>query len=248
MADYQPGGVPPPPGAIGLSTAEVVSFTTEDGLELAGWFIRPTAPPSGLTVLHLNGNAGHRGFRAPLAAALAAHGHASFVFDYRGYAGNPGLPSEAGLVRDARGALAYVAGREDVDPGRISYYGDSLGTALAVRLATEGRPESVILRSPFTSLVDVGCFHYPALPVRWILRDRFASLALISGVHAPLLVIATTDDEVVPFEQSERLYQAAHEPKWMVTFDGVGHNDEVFLDGPAFLSAILRFLQTTRVH
>ncbi len=223
----------------------MLAFTTDDGLELSAWFVPPAAPPTGRTVLHFNGNAGNRGFRAPLARTLAAHGHASLLFDYRGFAGNPGLPSEAGLRRDARAALAYLRGRDDVDPRRIVYYGDSLGSAVAVQLAAEHRPDAMILRSPFTSLAAVGRHRFPAMPVGWLLRDRFPEVDLIDGIHTPLLVIATRDDEVVPFEESEALFEAANEPKWMVAFDDVGHNDELFVDGAAFLNAIVRFLQGT---
>lgn len=244
---YFPDSRLPPLRALDLPTATSVAFTTGDDLRLEGWFVGPQAAPTGQTVIVFNGNAGNRADRAPLAAALARAGHAVLLFDYRGYGGNPGLPSESGLLRDARAALEAVLGRDDVDPDRVVYFGESIGTGVAVRLATERPPHALILRSPPTSLVDVGRHHYPMLPVAWLLRDRFASIDRITRVAAPLLVIAGTDDDVVPFDQSEALYDAALEPKWMATIEGADHNDPALFAGREVLAAILRFLDGVRV-
>ena len=149
-----------------------------------------------MTVIVFNGNAGNRAFRAPLAAALAEHGISVLLFDYRGYGGNPGSPSEEGLAADARAARRYVAGRAGSD--RIVYFGESLGSGVAVRLAAEQPPAALILRSPFTSLTDTGRHHYPFLPVGMMLIDRFASIDRIRDIRCPLLVIAADHDSVVP--------------------------------------------------
>jgi fermentation-respiration switch protein FrsA (DUF1100 family) len=147
--------------ATALPGAEEVTFETQDGLRLGGWFAPAASAASGPTVLVFNGNAGDRSFRAPLAAALSQAGLSVLLFDYRGYGRNPGSPSEAGLLRDARAARAYLAGRHDVDPDRLVYFGESLGAAVAVTLAAEQPPAALILRSPFTSLAEVGRLHYP---------------------------------------------------------------------------------------
>jgi fermentation-respiration switch protein FrsA (DUF1100 family) len=243
---YFPERELPPPQAVGLPTVEPVSFATEDDLHLEGWFVHPAGPPTGQTVIVFNGNGGNRAYRAPLAAALARAGHAVLLFDYRGYGGNPGLPSERGLARDARAALQAVLSRPDVDPARIVYFGESIGTAVAVRLAAERPPHALILRSPFTSLVDVGRHHYPFLPVQWMLRDRFHTLDHITAVRAPLLVVAGTDDQIVPHEMSEALYAAAPEPKWLATIEDADHNDEILLAGRPVIAAILKFLDGVR--
>ena len=137
-----------------------------------------------------NGNAGNRAYRVPLALALRRHNVAMLLFDYRGYGGNPGTPTEMGLAADARAARTYLLGRLDVDSARIVYFGESLGSAVAIALAVENPPAALILRSPFTSLADLGQFHYPLLPVRWLLRDRFASIDRMRQVPCLLLVIA----------------------------------------------------------
>jgi fermentation-respiration switch protein FrsA (DUF1100 family) len=227
---------------VGLPTGEPIAFSTEDDLRLEGWFVHPAAPPTGQTVIVFNGNGGNRAYRASLAAALARAGHAVLLFDYRGYGGNPGLPSERGLQRDARAALDAVISRQDVDAHRIVYFGESIGTGVAVRLASERPPHALILRSPFTSLADVGRHHYPFLPVSWLLRDRFASIDHIATVRAPLLVIGGTGDQIVPFELTERLYEAAAEPKWLVTIEGADHNDNALLDGQPVMTAVVTFL------
>ena len=235
-----------PPHLVQLPTAESVAFSTEDDLRLEGWFVRPAAPPTGQTIIVFNGNGGNRAYRAPLAAALAGRGHAVLLFDYRGYGGNPGLPSERGLQRDARAALAAVVSREDVDPERIVYFGESLGAAVAVRLASERPPHALILRSPFTSLAEIGQHHYPFLPVRWLLRDRYASIDLLPSVGVPLLVIAAAEDRIVPIEMTEQLYDAASEPKYLVTIEQADHNDPALLAGPPLIAAIARFLEGVR--
>jgi len=244
---YFPARDVPPLAAAGLPTGEPVAFVTEDDLRLDGWFVQPTAAPTGQTIIVFNGNAGNRAHRAPLAAALAAAGHAVFLFDYRGYGGNPGLPSERGLRRDARAALQAVLGRDDVDGARVVYFGESLGTGVAVALASEHPPHALILRSPFTSLVDVGRHHYPFLPVGWMLRDRFNSADLIGHIRTPLLVIAGTDDRIVPVAMSEALYDAAPEPKWLATIDEADHNDLVLLAGRPVMAAVVKFLEGVRV-
>ena len=105
---YFPFGSVPPPAAVGLAGAEPVSFTTSDGVALAGWFVPADGGRRRMTAIVFNGNAGNRAMRAPLAAALGPHGIAVLLFDYRGYGGNGGSPSEEGLARDARAAAHTV--------------------------------------------------------------------------------------------------------------------------------------------
>ena len=231
-----------PPAHTSLPGAEEVVFETSDGLRLGGWFLA-SGRARGPAVLVLNGNAGDRSHRAPLAAALAQRGWSVLLFDYRGYAGNPGSPSEAGLVADARGARAYLASRAEVDPARITYFGESLGAAVAVSLAAEAPPAALVLRSPFTSLADMGRLHYPWLPlVDRLLRDHFASIDRIVQVRCPVLVIAGDRDTTVPAEHSRRLYAAAPEPKRFVLIPGADHNDLELLAGQALLDEVMRLL------
>jgi fermentation-respiration switch protein FrsA (DUF1100 family) len=266
---YLPSPGPVPPAASVLPGAEDVSFETADGLRLQGWFVpgavdspapaRPRsvtlpegAPPQvgegeahlnpGPAVLVCNGNGGDRSMRAALAAALSRMGLAVLLFDYRGYGGNPGSPSEEGLADDARAALAYLAGRPEVDPGRVAYLGESLGAAVALRLAVERPPAALVLRSPFASLAEVGRRHYPFLPVSLLLRDRYDSAALVGRLTAPLLVVAGSRDRIVPASHSRRLFAAAPEPKRLVVLDGADHNDHDLHAGPRLVGELRAFL------
>jgi fermentation-respiration switch protein FrsA (DUF1100 family) len=195
-------------------------------------------------VIVFNGNAGDRSFRAPLAAALNQAGLSVLLFDYRGYGNNPGSASEDGLVRDARAARAYLAARDDVDAGRLIYFGESLGAAVAVALAVERPAAALVLRSPFTSLADMGRLHYPFLPGGILLRDRFDSLAEMPRLTCPVLIIAGDRDRVVPHEQSRRLYDAAgQQPKRFVLIRGADHNDFELLAGSQLIDEVIRFVR-----
>ena len=240
---YFPDGQVPPAGAVGLSRAEIVVFRTDDGLDLEAWFVPARSPIADRTIVVFNGNAGNRAHRAPLALAFANEGYATLLVDYRGYGGNPGLPTERGLELDARAALRYLATRTDVDLTRVVYFGESLGAAVAVYLASVEPPAALILRSPFTSLVEMGQHHYPFLPVRWMLRDRYPSIERMSAIRCPVLFIAGDSDSVVPFDDTETLYGAAHDPKRLVVVRGADHNDESLFTGPQLLDAIRDFLR-----
>lgn len=240
---YFPAGDLAAPASIGLRDVEPIAFTTADGLALHGWFVPGPRSPAWFTVLVFNGNAGNRADRAPLAAALRAHGLAVLLFDYRGFGENPGTPTQAGLMADGRAALAHLLERADVDDTRLVLFGESLGTAIAVQIASERSPAALILRSPFASMIEVGRFHYPFLPVRWLLRDRFASIDRIRSLRCPLLVVAGEEDRIVPISQSRRLYDAAPSPKTLEVLPGADHNDFELLAGNEMIQAVVRFLQ-----
>jgi fermentation-respiration switch protein FrsA (DUF1100 family) len=220
-----------------------VTFTGVDGVTLHGWFLPSARSPAWFTVLVFNGNAGNRAHRAELGAALRSHGLSVLLFDYRGFGENASTPTESGLAFDARAARTYVTERPDVDPARLVYLGESLGSAVATRLAAEHPPAALVLRSPFTSFVEVGRIHYPLLPVRWLLRDRFASIDQMSRVRCPLLVIAGSRDTIVPVDQSRRLYEAAPGPKTLVIVEGADHNDHELAAGDQMIRAVESFLQ-----
>lgn len=234
----------PTPASQGLPRAENVTFTTDDSVTLHGWFVPAASTPTRFTMIMFNGNAGHRGMRAPVAAEFSRHGVATLLFDYRGYGDNAGRPSETGLAADARAALVYLKTRTDVDTSRIVYFGESLGAAVALRLATEtsSTPFALVLRSPFTSLADIGRYHYPYLPVRWLLRERYPSLERARSVACPTLVIAGDQDRIIPAEHSRRLYAAIAAEKRLVEIAGADHNDEALFVGPELMQAVLDFV------
>lgn len=223
-----------------LPGSEEVDLVTGDGLTLTAWFL--PAPEQRATVAVFNGNAGNRSHRAALAAALARRGYSVLLVDYRGFGGNPGSPTEEGLLGDARAAVDYLDSRRDVDAGRVVYFGESLGAGVAIALAGERPPAALVLRSPFTSLVDIASVHYPFLPVSLLLWDRYPNSRRVEGLDSALLVIAGSEDRIVPMEQSRALYDAAGEPKDLVVIDGAGHNDFALLAGDEMVDAIVGFL------
>jgi uncharacterized protein len=240
---YFPSSVPLPPAATVRSNAQDVVLETEDGISLGGWYF--PVDGGGPTVLVFNGNGGDRSMRAELAAALNRRGMSALLFDYRGYGGNSGRPSEDGLTADARAAHKWLASQPGVD--KIVYFGESLGAAVAIGLAMEQPPAALVLRSPFTSLADVAATHYPWLPARRLLLDRYPSADRIGTLRVPVLVIAGDRDDIVPEALSRRLYDAAAEPKRYVVAPGAGHNDLEFLNGKQMLGEIEGFLSATGV-
>ncbi|MGY1691973.1 alpha/beta hydrolase [Geodermatophilus sp. SYSU D01105] len=234
---YLPDDGPLPAAAAVLPGARDVVLTTADGLALGAWFV-PGPDPAAPAVLVANGNGGHRGLRAPLARALHDRGLAVLLFDYRGYGGNPGSPSEEGLAADVRAARAYLVEEAEVPPERLLYLGESLGAAVVTELATEHPPAGLVLRSPFVDLAAVGSVHYPFLPVRALLRDRYPLAEQIAAVRVPTTVVLGDADSIVPPQQSRAVAAAAAGLHRLVEVPGADHNDRVLLDGDALVDAV----------
>jgi pimeloyl-ACP methyl ester carboxylesterase len=233
---YFPDTAVPSPASV-LPTAQEITLRTDDGLALGAWHVSPTRGDCGVTVLVMPGNGGSRELRAPLARRLVAKGLGVLLLDYRGYGGNPGSPSETGLIADARAARAYLVG-QGVTPERLIYFGESLGAAVATRLATEHPPGGLVLRSPFTDLAAVGARHYPLLPVRLLLRDRFPVTKLIREVRAPTAVVYGSADTIVPPEHSVAVAAAVAGPVRLVEVFGADHNDAALLEGNDLIAAV----------
>jgi fermentation-respiration switch protein FrsA (DUF1100 family) len=159
--------------------------------------------------------------------------------EYRGYGGNPGEPSEDGFVRDAEAALTFLK-REGLAPDRIIVYGESIGSGVATRVASERPVTAVVLESPFTSLTAMAARHYPWLPVGRLLQDRFDSASRIGRVRAPLLVLQGGRDTIVPPEMGRALFEAASEPKELWSAPEADHNDLYAFGAGAAVLAFLR--------
>ena len=226
-----------------LPGARDVTLETADGLELGAWYLPADAErDTGLAVLMAPGNGGDRAGRADLARHLGDRGSAVLVMDYRGYGGNPGSPSEKGLAADADAAVRAL---EDLGHpiNRTIYFGESLGTGVVAGLQQRHRPAGLVLRSPFTELVDLGRHHYPWLPVRTLLRDRFPVLEPLAASDVPTTVIYGDRDDVVPTELSERVADGVPVLVERVVIEGAGHNDANML-GPRVAEAVVRLART----
>ncbi len=234
---FLPSGPTPPPAADVVAGAGDVEVETSDGLRLTMWHV----PPSGgcaATVLVAPGNAGNRAGRAGLMRALAGEGFGVFLVEYRGFGGNPGSPSQAGLARDVRAARDAAL---ELDDGHLLYLGESLGAAVVTELATEHPPDGLVLRSPFTSLAAAARANYH-VPLGWLLRDEFPLVEQAAAVRGAAAVVLGTADSVVPPGQSRAVAQALRDAGADVTVaevDGANHNDAVLTAGPTLVDAVV---------
>jgi hypothetical protein len=240
---YFPNPARLPRAATVVAGAREVMLRTVDGLALGAWLVEASAPDRGVAVLVANGNAGNRSLRAPLARSLADAGLAVLLFDYRGYGGNPGQPSEDGLACDVRAARRFLIEEVDVVPERLLYYGESLGSAVVTELATEHPPAGLVLRSPFVDLASVGRFHYPFLPVRTLLRDRYRLAERLASVKVPTTVVYGSRDSIVPPEQSRAVAAAAAGETRVVEIAGADHNDLALLNGEKLIEAVVELAE-----
>ena len=221
---------------------ENVFLETEDGLTLHGWYI---PGPGDVTWLWFHGNGGNISHRLDEAALFRhALGINQLLFDYRGYGRSEGKPSESGAYRDSRAALDYLHSRRDVDRDRIVYFGRSLGTAVAVELATVYEPLGLVLVAPFTSVSDMARISFPLLPLHLLVKGRYDSLERIGRIKRPLLIVHGDSDQTIPIEQGWRLFQAANEPKEFLTLPGTDHNDTYIAGGQLYWDAMKKFLNS----
>ena len=220
---YFPAAEVPSPAAAGVPEMAAVTLHTGDGLALVSWYAAARAAQSP-TIAYFHGNAGNIADRGFKVRPFLDAGIGVLLVGYRGYGGNPGAPGEEGFFADGRAALDFLAG-QGVPAERIVVFGESLGSGVAVRMASERRLGAVILEAPFTSAADAGQRAYPFLPVRLLIRDRFDSLSRIGSIGAPLLIVHGERDRVVPADHGRRLLAAAAEPKEGVFLPDAGHND-----------------------
>jgi pimeloyl-ACP methyl ester carboxylesterase len=236
---YFPDPTPVPAAADVIAGARDVTLHTADGLELGAWFI-PAAKPedTGMAVLLAPGNGGNRADRVGLAEELSRRGLAVLLMDYRGYGGNPGSPTENGLAADADAAVRAL--RElGYGAERTLYFGESLGSGVVTALQARHSPAGMVLRSPFTELADVGAHHYPWLPVRALLRDRFPVVEHLVSSDVPVTVIYGERDSVIPSGLSARVADQAPSLVERVVLTDADHNDPVMF-GSRVADAVAR--------
>lgn len=236
---YVPDPTPVPTAGDVIAGARDVTLHTADGLELGAWFVPASGrPDTGMAVLVAPGNGGNRAGRAGLAEELSRRGLAVLLMDYRGYGGNPGSPTEDGLAADADAAVGALD-ELGYPPQRTVYVGESLGSGVVAALQVRHPPAGIVLRSPFTELAAVGAHHYPWLPVRALLRDRFPVVEHLATTDVPVTVIYGDRDSVVPSVLSARVADHAPSLAERVVITGADHNDPVMF-GPTVADAVVR--------
>jgi uncharacterized protein len=220
---------------------EQVEVPRADGAGQFAWVMR--SPAATAWVLFLHGNSATVASRVNIAryAELRALGLNVVAPEYRGFAGLEGIPSEPSVTEDARAAYDYLTRTMQVSPTRLVIYGWSLGSAVAVNLASQSASAAVILEGAPASLVSIGEQQYPFFPIRLIMRNPFESISKIERVRAPVLFLHSPEDEIIPLGEGRRLYERANQPKRFVEVKG-GHIYPHERDRAVFFGAIRSFL------
>src|SRR5262245_44348155 len=240
---YFPNAARPDAAAVAAEASlGEVAYQCADSIEIHSLFFPPPSPQAPVLV-HFHGNAGNIGDRAGRIVPFEQAGMGVLLAEYRGFGGNDGTPTEQGLYIDGRAAIAYLR-QQGVAPERMVFYGESLGSGVAVQMATEYPCGALVLEAPYSSVADVAQGRYWMFPVKALVKDRFDSTAKIGKVRCPLFIMHGTADRVIPIKYSERLYELAPVPKEMKVYPGLGH---VEFDEVRGFDAVLDFLRQSGV-
>jgi fermentation-respiration switch protein FrsA (DUF1100 family) len=225
------------PGTLAIGGSTRIAIPTADGETLAGWYVPPAG--EGVVFLYMHGQKGALHRKRGRWRRVVEKRAGLLAFSYRGYPGSTGRPSEAGLHEDARAAYAWLRARHGAD--RIVLHGQSLGTGVATRLATEVEARALILETPYTAVVDLAAERYPFAPVRLLMWDQFRSYKWIGQVRMPVLVAHGTRDSIVPFSHGERMFAMASAARQKV-FVRMEGSDHLTLTRDGLYPHIWRFL------
>jgi len=226
------------PKEAGLDYEDIL-FKIRDNVELNGWFV--PAPNARCTILFCHGNAGNISHRIEKIRFFHDLGCNVFIFDYRGYGKSKGRPSENGVYSDVQAAYDYLLSR-GIKPEQIIGYGESIGSASIIDLASKNKVAALIIDSGFTNAKDMIKKIYPFLPY-WIFASRWESLEKIKSMTVPKLIIHSVNDEIVPYKLGKKLYDAAREPKEFLEVHG-GHNSCFFESEAAYKEKVSGFIKT----
>lgn len=211
-----------------------------------GWWIEATQP-SAPALLYFHGNGSNNGDLTEIAAIFHRLGVSVLLIDYRGYGkSSPVFPNETRVYEDAKAAWHYLTRELEIEPGNIFVYGHSLGGAIAIELAME-HPDmaGLIVEGTFTSMKDMARFTYGLefFPLEWIVTERFDSIAKISSLQTPILILHGTGDRTIPLFMAEKLYAAAPEPKQIALIPQANHNNLPEFGGQQYLAILQQFIQ-----
>ena len=220
---YFPDDTVPDPRAHGVADMTAVRIPVGNGVESLAWW-HPPREPGRPVVVYFHGNAGHIGERAYKARRMIDAGFGVLLAGYRYNAGAGGAPSEAALLADGRTAMRYVLDR-GYAMEQLVLYGESLGSGIAVALAADNGVGGLVLETPYSSIADVAQARYWFTPAKWLVRDRYDSMARIGQVRAPILMFHGDADTTIHVRFARRLHAAAPEPKEAHFLPGGGHTD-----------------------
>jgi fermentation-respiration switch protein FrsA (DUF1100 family) len=218
----------PGAGPLDLADSAVASYMHEvaiagaDGLTLKAWYAEPKQGRR--TIVYFHGNAGTLADRDERVLPYLQRGYGILLVGYRGYGGNPGEPTEDGLYADGRAHLDWLA-RQGVAEDATVLYGESLGAAVAIQMASERKAAALVLEAPFASVLLSARARYPLFAFDWVIKDKFANIDKIGQVHMPLFVIHGALDRVTAQRFGRMVYDRAQQPKFAVWLPDAGHND-----------------------
>lgn len=242
MVFYPTSGISETPAEWQLSY-EDVSIDTQDGEQLRGWFIPASVDRESQPVLlFFHGNAGNISHRRASLEIFHRLGLNQLIIDYRGYGQSTGRPGEDGLYLDAMAAWNYLLNNRNFTADQVIIFGRSLGGAVATQLASQVQPRGVILESSFSSARDMAQHTFPLLSHLLYLRYDFNSLKRMPDISAPLLVLHSPQDEIIPYASAEKLFKAARQPKTFIQLQG-DHNNGFYLSQPMYQQALADWLQ-----
>jgi len=227
------------PGELGLDFESVV-FESADGLRLTGWYV--PADDSELTVLFCHGNGGNISHRLDSINIFYNLGVNCFIFDYRGYGESDGKPGEQGTYLDVEAAYKWLMEEKNVSPDSIIIFGRSLGGSVAAYLAAKVEVKALIIESCFTSYADIGKKFYSYMPVRLFAKFGYPTIDYVRDVNCPVMIIHSRDDDIIPFEFGQKLYEAVDAPSEFVEIFG-GHNDGFLVSSEIYKKAWMKWLE-----
>lgn len=234
---YVPDATPAYTKETAMRQVDVLRLQTSDDEQIIGWY--HAADEGYPTIVYFHGNAGNLNDRTDKFSTLTSKGFGLLAIDYRGYGGSTGSPTEQGLYTDARAAMQYALQQRSIPENRVLLYGESLGTGVAVKMATEYPSlAGMVLEAPYTSVANRAQEIYWFLPVHMLLRDQFDSLSNIASLNIPLLILHGTADETIPVSHGKTLLDAYTGPKQGVFYDGYGHTD---FDLPRIAADVQKF-------
>jgi len=235
---YHPSHEARSPAALGFAKAQTLSVVTADGETLVAWYVPPAAGKP--LLLYFHGNGGGLADRVGRFERMTSDGHGLLAIAYRSYFGSTGSPSEEGLHLDADAAYAKAIAL-GASPDKIIAVGESLGSGVAIALATRKPVAALVLDSPYASVVSVAAETYWMVPVHWLLQDQFRSDQRIGSLHVPVLMAHGTKDHIIPLHSAKELFALANQPKEFIEVGGAGHlvlgRPDVWMKVSAWLNA-----------
>ncbi len=245
LAFPAPRGALPLPATLGLLDGMIATVTTTDGVELRGWYLPPKPTPEDSTsapaVIWFYGNMETVEGIAPSLIRFRPPGAGLLILDYRGYGTSSGTATEEGVYLDAEAAWEYLANRPEIDSTRIAVYGRSIGSAVALHLATERQVKAIVLDSPLTTAREMAKRHYRFMPTM-LTRLSLDNISRAKQLTVPLLVFHGTEDWITPLDMGRRIAEAGRAEE-LVEITGAGHNDTHAVGGDAYVARFHDFLE-----